>query len=463
MTVADLPPNDAPNVVSTSSYAVDAAATDACLAGLTAASQLWEARGGRPQEGAVDVAHVAASFESERHVRIDGEPLPSPWGRIAGTYPSRDGRWVQLHTSFEHHEAAACEVLGVAPDRAEVEAAVASWFADELAEAVVAVGGCAAPTRTTDEWLAHPQARAMADVPTVVAEPLGQVDAPPGGRPLPPDPSRPLHGVRVLDLTRVIAGPVATRMLAAHGADVLRVSAPHLPEVESLLPDTSVGKRSTVLDLRHPADVEAFTELVREADVLVQSYRGGSLDALGWSPERLAELRPDLVVASISAYGHLGPWAERRGYDSIVQTGTGIALGEAEAAGDPDHVHALPRQVLDHATGHLAAAAVTRALRHRVEGGGGTHLRLSLLQTRQWLERSGRRWPEPRPPLDATPFLTTVSSPSGEVTLVAPPMQMEETPPRWALGPQVPGSGAPTWWTTSAGSGSRSERPGSKP
>ncbi|OWY62074.1 hypothetical protein B7486_60365, partial [cyanobacterium TDX16] len=236
-----------------------------------------------------------------------------------------------------------------------------------------------------------------------------------------------------------------TRMLAAHGADVLRVSAPHLPEVESVLPDTTVGKRSTFLDLRAPGDSHAFAELVRGADVLVQSYRGGSLEALGWSPARLAELRPGLVVASISAYGHLGPWAERRGYDSIVQTGTGIALGEAAAAGDADHVHALPRQVLDHATGHLAAAAVTRALRHRIDAGSGTHLRLSLLQTRQWLERSGRRALEPRRPLDVAPFLTTVPSPRGQITLVSPPMQMHDTPPRWELGPQLPGSSAPTW------------------
>jgi crotonobetainyl-CoA:carnitine CoA-transferase CaiB-like acyl-CoA transferase len=438
----DLPASDAPNAISSSSYAVDGISTDACVAGLAAATQLWEARGGDPQEGSVDVVHVAAAFESERHLLVDGVPPASPWGRIAGSYRARDGRWVQLHTNFEHHETAACSVLGVDPDRDAVAAAVADWDAEPLAEAVMAADGIAAPTRSTEEWLALPQAKAMAGAPTVVAEPLGPGAGP---EPLPSDPERPLGGVRVLDLTRVIAGPVATRMLAAHRADVLRVSAPHLPEVDVLLPDTSVGKRSTSLDLREPADADAFAHLVAGADVVVRSYRPGSLDALGWSAERMAELRPGLVVVSISAYGHLGPWADRRGFDSIVQTGTGIVHGEMQAAHDLDHVRALPRQVLDHATGHLAAAAATRALRHRIEQGGGTHLRLSLLQTRQWLERCGRRPLEPHDPLDVTPFLTTVASPQGEVTLVAPPMQLEHTPARWQLGPQLPGSSPPAW------------------
>ena len=195
--------------------------------------------------------------------------------------------------------------------------------------------------------------------------------------------------MRVLDLTRVIAGPTATRTLAAHGADVLRVSAPHLPEIEALLPDTSIGKRSTFLDLRDPAAAEEFRDLLREADVIVQSYRPGALDALGFGADGAATISPGIVYVSLSAYSHVGPWRSRRGYDTLVQTASGIALAEAEAFGSEVPRH-IPASVLDYATGYLAAAAAMRALAERGDDGRARHVRCSLAQTREWLEALGR-------------------------------------------------------------------------
>jgi crotonobetainyl-CoA:carnitine CoA-transferase CaiB-like acyl-CoA transferase len=176
----------------------------------------------------------------------------------------------------------------------------------------------------------------------------------------------PLAGVRVLDLTRVIAGPVGTRFLAAYGADVVRIDPPGFAEVGALLPETTLGKRCAALDLREPADRQVFERLVAGADVLVGGFRSDAMGRLGYDPESLRALNPDLIVARHDAYGWEGPWSTRRGFDSLVQMSVGITAAGAEAAG-VDRPTPLPAQALDHGTGYLHAAAVCRALtrRHR--------------------------------------------------------------------------------------------------
>jgi crotonobetainyl-CoA:carnitine CoA-transferase CaiB-like acyl-CoA transferase len=344
-----------------SCFAIGAIAGASIGAAALAAAELRAARSGpadAPVE--VDLRHAAAAFRSERYLRIDGAPAPDPWNAIAGHYETADG-WVQLHTNFEHHLAAALGVLGLPMDatRDDATAAIKTWEAAPLEDAIVGAGGCAATYRSPAAWEAMPQAAAIAELPLVRTE-LGAPGAPRDPGP----PTRPLSGVRVLDLTRVIAGPVAGRTLTAQGAQVLRVGASHLPEIPATLVDTGFGKRSTLLDLRDAQDAQRMRELVRESDALVQSYRPGALDVLGFGPDALHELNPALVVVSVSAYGEVGPWHDRRGFDSLVQTGTGIAWTEAQVAG-VDRPRPLPAQALDHATGYLAAAAVTRALTDR--------------------------------------------------------------------------------------------------
>ncbi|MDP9336130.1 MAG: CoA transferase, partial [Actinomycetota bacterium] len=300
--------------------------------------------------------------------------------------------------------------------------------------------------RTRDEWLGHEQGSA------VRAQPLLDITAlDPRARSSHnlPAGDRPLSGVRVLDLTRVIAGPTATRTLAAHGADVLRVFAPHLPEIEALLPDTSIGKRSTFLDLREPAAVETFRDLLREADVIVQSYRPGSLDALGFGADAAATISPGIVYVSLAAYSHVGPWRGRRGYDTLVQTASGIARAEAEAFGSEVPRH-LPASVLDYATGYLAAGAAMLALADRCDDGRARHVRCSLAQTREWLEslgRMGEAGTVVTPPDDdaIVRALPTVSGPLGTITYAPPAGDLSETPTRFAHGPVVPGSDPPRW------------------
>ena len=326
-------------------------------------------------------------------------------------------------------------------DRQSVAEAVATWKGEALEEALIAAGTCAAHVRTPDEWMAHSQQAAVAALPVMEILPLGE--SPP--EPL-PRADRPLSGVRVLDLTRIVAGPVAARALAAHGADVLQVTGPHLPNIEQLVIDTGFGKRAASLDLRETDDRETLKALIREADVFLQAYRPGALAALGLSPDEVAAIRPGIVYVTLSAWGHEGPWRDRRGYDSLVQSATGIAW-ECGREGRPG---TLPAQAQDHATGYLAAFGAIAALARCTTGGGSHLVRVSLAQTGHWLRGLGRMaetgLAEPGNE-DIADLLQTTKTPFGFVEHVRPDVAtMSETPMRWSLPPAPPGSHGAGWW-----------------
>lgn len=366
-----------------SSFAVGTAAQTAIgLAGL-AAAELWRLRTGRAQDVRVDMRHACAEFRSERLLRVDGAPPPDPWDRIAGLYPTRDG-WVRLHTNFPHHRDGVLRLLGCRHNRAEVARALLAW--DALAfEAVAADAGlCVAALRSFAEWDAHPQCRAVATLPLVAISRIGEAPAEAlrNG-------SRPLSGVRALDLTRVIAGPVCGRTLAVHGADVLAITAPHLPGIALTEMDNGRGKLRAQLDLRRADEREHLAGLLRTGDVFVQGYRPGGLAAFGLAPADTARLRPGIVHVSLSAYGTAGPWAGRRGFDSLVQAASGLNAAEAEAAGSATP-RPLPAQALDHASGFLMAFGAMAALHRRATIGGSWHVEVSLARTALWLRGLGR-------------------------------------------------------------------------
>jgi crotonobetainyl-CoA:carnitine CoA-transferase CaiB-like acyl-CoA transferase len=358
-------------------YETTALATATVAVATLAVAELQAARARRatPARVTVDARGVAAAFRCESLLAAEGWELPAVWDPLAGDYPTSDG-WVRLHTNYAHHRAAALRALGGPPDRQAVAAAVAERDALEVEEAVVAAGGCAAALRTVDEWSAHPQGVAVG------AEPLVDRTRSADGavRPLPVDGGAPLAGVRVLDLTRVIAGPVATRFLAAHGADVLRVDPPAFDEVPLLVVETTAGKRCTFLDLRDQTDRATFEALLAGAHVLVSGYRNGALDDLGYREDDLAARHPGLVHVRLDAYGWTGPWAGRRGFDSLVQMSTGIAERGRRARG-VDAPVPLPAQALDHGTGYLAAAAAARGLTDAILGSPVGGARLSLART----------------------------------------------------------------------------------
>ncbi|WP_443044855.1 CoA transferase [Streptomyces sp. NBC_00343] len=332
----------------------------------------------------VDDGAVATAFVSERHLLVDGR-APVGFAPLSRFWRTADG-WVRTHANYPHHRARLLDALKLPGDASveDVAEALAERSAPEVEETVYGAGGLAVALRTAEEWAAHAQGVAVARRPLVERERLGTARA----RVLPPldgDPVLPAAGLRVLDLTRVIAGPIATRTLALLGADVLRVDAPQLPEDPDAHADTGFGKRSTRLDLGLAADRHAFEELLARADVVVTGYRPGALDRFGLSPEALADRRPGVIVAQLSAWGAYGPWGDRRGFDSLVQVATGIAAIE----GSPEHPGALPAQALDHGTGYLLAGAVLRALTEQAEQGYGITLRLALARTAAWLTADG--------------------------------------------------------------------------
>ena len=427
-----------------SSFCVGAAAQATIAAAGLAATEVWRQRTRRGQAVAVDMRHAAVEFRSERYMRLDGKQPAPLWDRIAGAYATGDGRKVRIHTNFPHHRDGILKLLGCDYDRAAVQKALLKWQAETFESAAAEAGLVATMMRTPAEWAAHPQGRTVADLPLMEIMQIGE--APPAR--LPSQPERPLSGVRVLDLTRVIAGPVCGRTLAAHGADVMRVTAPHLPGLHDLDIDMGRGKLSAAIDLRATDDREWLRMLIREAHILVQAYRPGALAARGFSPEALAEMRPGIIVVTLSAYGHAGLWARRRGFDSLVQNACGINVAEAEAAGVPAPKE-LPAQALDHAAGYLMAFGAQMALKRKLSEGGSWHVRVSLAQTAHWLTGLGRlangfACAEPTGE-EVAALSGAMATPFGELTFLTHAAVLSETPAAWTRPPVPLGTHAPVW------------------
>jgi crotonobetainyl-CoA:carnitine CoA-transferase CaiB-like acyl-CoA transferase len=425
-----------------SSFAVGTAAQATIGAAALAAAEIWRLRGGRRQSVGVDMRAAAIEFRSERYLRVDGKQPDEYHDDIAGLYRCGDGRWARLHTNLPHHCSGLLKLLGVPHDKAAVQRALNGMTAEALETAAAAAGLVVTACRSFDEWDRHPQGHAIAKLPLFTIEKIGE--APP--QPMLPA-ERPLAGLKVLDLTRIIAGPVCGRTLAAHGADVLLITSAHLPSMLPLVMDTGRGKCSASLDLRDAYGRETLAALLRDADVFVQGYRSGAIAAHGFGPQEAARLRPGIVYASLCAYGHEGPWAARRGFDSLVQTASGFNVAEAEAFASPEP-KALPAQVLDHATGYLLAFAVMAALKRRVEEGGSWHVRVSLAQTGRWFRQLGRidgmACDDPGF-AEVTDCLEETASGFGRLTAVRHAAVMSETPPHWTR-PSVPlGTHAPVW------------------
>ncbi len=426
-----------------STFRMGAAAQMSIAAAGLAAAEIWRARSGVGQRVSVDARHAVVECRSERYLHVDGQPPPPAWDAIAGVYNSGDGRFVRLHTNFPHHRDAVCRVLCCEPVREAVQSALMTWTGKTFEDAVIADGGVVALMRSHDEWMAHPQGKAIATLPVLTIERIG--DAPP----IPfTTGDRPLSGVRVLDLSRVIAGPVAGRTLAAHGADVMLVTSPKLPAIPWLTIDTGRGKLSTSIDLETDEGRDALRGLLADADIFSQGYRPTALAQLGFAPDDVATIRPGIVCVSLSAYGHVGPWADRRGFDSLVQTTTGFNHAEGLAAGVKGPKE-LPAQMLDHATGYLMAfGAMIARLRQAAEG-GSWHVRVSLAQTGRWLWNLGRIDNGLATPdigqADAAPFMQTMSSGFGELSAVRHAAVLSATPAHWARQAVPLGSHPPRW------------------
>lgn len=352
-------------------------ATEAIGAAGLAIGQLLEIEFDRPSD--IVINRRLASLWFGWSIHPAGWTLHAAWDSIAGDYATRDG-WIRLHTNAPHHKAAALSVLQCADHRATVADVVADWSAEALETAIVGEKGCAAAMRTCDEWTAHPQGQAVASEPLVALSSITASSRSSGWR---PEKARPLSGLKVLDLTRVLAGPVATRFLAGYGAHVLRIDPPGWDE-PALIPEVTLGKRCARLDLETLRDREIFEQLLAQADALVHGYRPCALDQLGYGETARRAINPGLIDVSLDAYGWSGPWSGRRGFDSLLQMSSGIAHAGMQWK-QGDRPVPLPVQALDQATGYLMAAAVVRALTWRVTENRATTARVSLARTAQSL------------------------------------------------------------------------------
>lgn len=421
-----------------SAYPVTDMASATLAAAALALAELAQARGGKQPEVIVD--RRLASFWFGFSIRPVGWEMPAPWDPIAGDYQTTDG-WIRLHTNAPHHRAATEKILGQHTDKIAMKEAVAPWKKQELEEAIVQAGGCAAEMRSVAEWAAHPQGRALASEPLAHIEKFSAAPLPDRGA----SPARPLAGVRVLDLTRVLAGPVASRFLAGFGADVLRLDPPDWDE-PGVIPEVTLGKRCARLDLKTAGGRAIFEALLPQADVILHGYRGDALDRLGYDAATRRKLSPGVIDVSLCAYGWSGPWALRRGFDSLVQMSCGIADAGMrwKQAAQPTP---LPVQALDHGTGYLLAATVIRGITQRLNNVNNLTARLSLARTAKLLTDSGQYEAEPK--LAAENFFDIASPVEGtgwgNAKRLKPPVAIRDVPLYWTLPASPLGSSEPAW------------------
>ncbi|MEJ8856808.1 CoA transferase [Variovorax robiniae] len=424
-----------------SSFAVGAAAQATTAAAALAACELGHVRGVARQQVSVDMREAA--IECTGWFSLDGQ-APDIWDAFSGLYRCADGH-VRVHANFAHHREGALRLLGLDPataQRADAEQAMLGWRALDFEEAAAQRKLVATALRRFDEWDATPQGRAIAAQPLFTIERIG--DAPPLALPPLREDQRPLTGLRVLDLTRILAGPVGGKALAAHGADVMLVNSPNLPNI-SAIADTSRGKLSAHVDLQTDAGRDAMRRLVADAHVFVQGYRPGGLRSLGFGPDDLARLRPGIVCVSLTAYGTQGAWAGRRGFDSLVQTAMGFNHAEGEAAGD-GKPRPMPMQILDEATGYLMAFGAAAAMARQQREGGSWHVQVSLAQTGQWLRSLGRV-PDGLSAArqDVTAQVETTDSGFGRLAALRHSARLSRTPAAWTRPSMPPGTHPPAW------------------
>jgi hypothetical protein len=408
------------------------------------AAELWRLRGGESQDVRVDVRAAAAALLSFAYQRVNGAPTEraSASNPAVGLYECGDRRWIHLHGAFPKLRQATLDVLHCEHEAGAIGAAVRSWRAQDLEDALAAAGTCGAMVRTAAEWAAHPQGAALESLPAVEVTKIA--DSTP--EPLPSrvnDNGQPLDGVRVLDLTRVLAGPSSARTLAWHGADVLHIASPNLPTSPAFDIDTGHGKRSAYIDLDVPDDAARLRSLIAGTDVFVEGFRSGALARRGFGVDDVRAMRPGSVYVSINCYGHEGPWRARPGWEQLAQTVSGIAAVQ----GSPAAPRLVPAAACDYTTGYLAAYGAMLALTRRAQEGGSWLVRASLCQTAMWVERLGATCdPDAASGIgDPADLLMESETPFGTIAHLRPPVELSGTPARYAR-PTVPLGTHPASW-----------------
>lgn len=373
-----------------SSFKVDHLAQTCIAASALAAALHYSTYHNRPlPEISVPLEHACAEFKSERLYVLEGNPAPTEWGTIGGLHKTRDG-YIRMHDSFPNHRINALKILGLEEDatRQDVAEKMVEWASEDLEAAVFQMGAVMLALRSFEEWDKLPQAKAVADFPITIRR--KNVSAPHKSITRSHDQDKCLRGLRVVEMSRVIAAPVAGRVLAAHGANVIWITSPTLPDLPDLDRDLARGKRTVQLDIKKPEDKTKLIELIKDADVFIQGYRPGSLAAQGFSATDLLEINPNLIIGNLSAWGPDGPWSNKRGFDSLVQTCSGINVADAQFFGSNQPARVLPCQALDHGAGYMLTTGILTALFKQATFGGSYEIDVSLAGVMKYLRSLGR-------------------------------------------------------------------------
>ena len=430
-----------------------AATASAAIAGIgVAVNDLWELKTGRRQAIAIDAVAATAALKSKNYFQAKNangvfenvtDASHEANRGLTGIFQTKDGRWLLPHFGLDHLRRRMLDLLQADANTESIAKAVAKWDALELENAIDEARVCGGMIRTNEEWLQEPHGKILAAKPVVEIIKIGDSEPEPM-----PEGDRPLSGIKALDLTRILAGPITGRTIAEHGADVLMVSAPHLPQVWSYVADTSHGKRSCYLDLRDESEKQTLLDLVKTADVFSQGYRPDKINQMGLGPEALAEIRPGLVYVSINCYGADGPFSHRGGWEQIAQIMTGIAAeGVQTSSGYKPKI--LPAAANDYITGYLGAYGTLLALARRAREGGSYHVRVSLCQTGMMIYDQGKVGTLPENlnlgMSDVDSLCMESDSHLGRIKHLAPVLSLSETRPYWALPTPKMGSNDPRW------------------
>lgn len=411
------------------------------------AQEVGADRGMQRQAVTVKTRAAASSLLGFMHMRVNGELVmrPALFNPTIAIYRAGCGRYIHLHGGFPHLRDGILRLLDCDGEPESIAEAVAKWDADALEDALAFMNLCGATVRAPEEWTRHPQGKALAERPIVELIRIDDADP----QPLPAERPRPLEGIRVLDMTRVLAGPTCGRTLASHGADVLRIGAAHLPTIEPFVMDTGHGKRFATLDFAIKEDAETLFDLAEKAHVFVQSYRPGSLAGHGLGPEEMAARRPGIVYVSVNCYGHEGPFAHRAGWEQLAQSASGFARWHTDDLKGPDaEPELVPAAATDYTTGYLAAFGALLALRRQQREGGSWHVRVSLSRTAMWMMDLGavdHRKAKPVEEDEIIALCDTADTPFGEMRYLRPADSLSNTPPHWARPPEPMGASQPVW------------------
>ena len=419
-----------------------------------AVNDIWELKTGRRQRVQISVRSAAASLKSNKYIAIkhkngDYQKLVDQEHefnrKLNGVYRARDGRWVLPHFGLNHLRDRMLCLLGAHPEQSSIAKAVSKWDAIGLENAIAQMGLCGGMIRTHSDWLAESHGKILSKKPVLEVIKIGSSE---------PEPilsgNRPLSGVKVLDLTRILAGPIAARTLAEHGADVLMVTAKHLPQVHAYVADTSHGKRSCFIDIKKNEGSRQLKDLVNRADVFSQGYRPGAMEKLGFGPKDLSQIRPGLIYLSINCYGFDGPFSNRGGWEQVAQIMTGLTTVDAVST-QTKPPKLLPAAANDYITGYLGAYGVLLALARRAKEGGSYHVRVSLCQTAMMLYRNGKTKsglvPEELSVEEIDDLSIFSKTHFGEIKHLAPVLDLSETPPFWELSTPKLGENSGEWVT----------------